>query len=321
MDRCGRFPGKGRYDYLPKDISYSNNTIRTDKNLDRLVEWANQQQLIRAAILTSSRAIPNAPLDLFSDYDVIFVARSIEPFYLDRTWLGAFGPVLALYRDPLIDEAGLTRSAYVVQYENGLKIDFNLWPVELLQCVTNSEKLPVEFDAGYQVLVDKDNLTSSLKPPTYSGYIPTPPTEAYYLELIEGFFLDTTYVAKFLWRDDMMAAKHILEYSLKQQHLRPMLEWHAEINHQWTVKPGPYGRRLKQHLHPDLWTELESTYSGVGLDENWEVLFRTIELMRRAARDVGKNLNFTYPDELDQRVVSYLLKVRQLDRNAETFAN
>jgi len=294
------------------------NTNHSDEVLEQLVEWLDQQQLIRAAILTSSRAIPNASLDLFSDYDVILVSRSIEPYYADRTWLEAFGPVLALYRDPLIDEAGLKRSAYVVQYENCLKIDFNLWPIELLQRVTNSETLPAEFDAGYQVLVDKDQLTNGLKLPTYSAYIPTPPTEAYFLELIEGFFLDTTYVAKFLWRDDMMAAKHILDHSLKQEHLRPMLEWHAEIDHDWTFKPGPYGRRLKQHVRPDLWTEVESTYTGVGLDENWEALFRTIELVRTVAREVGKNLNFSYPDELDQRVVSYLLKVRQLDRNAET---
>ena len=80
--------------------------------------------------------------------------------------------MLAVYRDPLIDENGLTRSAYVVQYENSLKIDFNLWPVELLQRVAGSDQLPAEFDAGYQVLVDKDGLTSGLKPPTYSGYSP-----------------------------------------------------------------------------------------------------------------------------------------------------
>lgn len=295
-------------------------TTHGDKILDQLVEWANQQQLIRAAILTSSRAIPHASLDLFSDYDVILVLRSIEPFYAERTWLEAFGPVLALYRDPLIDEDALTRSAYVVQYEDGLKIDFNLWPIELLHRVTNSEKLPAEFDAGYQVLVDKDQLTSGLKPPTYSAYIPTPPTEATYLELIEGFFLDTTYVAKFLWRDDMMAAKHILDHSLKQEHLRPMLEWQAEIDHGWTLKPGPYGRRLKQHLRPDLWTELESTYTGAGVNEHWEALFRTIGLMRRVASEVGEHLGFTYPEELEWRVVNYLRKVRQLDQKAETFS-
>src|SRR5688572_201906 len=288
--------------------------------IEQLISWANSQELIRAVILTSSRAIPHASLDLFSDYDVILVSRSIEPYYVDRTWLGVFGPVLAVYRDPLIDENGLTRSAYVVQYENSLKIDFNLWPVELLQRSSDLDQLPAEFDAGYQVLVDKDGATRGLKPPTYSGYIPAPPTEAHYLELLEGFFLDTMYVAKFLWRDDMMAAKHILDYSLKQNHLRPMLEWLAEIDHGWTLKPGPYGRGLKKHVRPDLWAELERTYTGAGLEENWEALFRTIELMRRVARDVGENLGFTYPAELDQRVVSYLLKVRQLDRNAETFS-
>lgn len=284
--------------------------------IEQLISWANSQELIRAVILTSSRAIPHAPLDLFSDYDVILVSRSIEPYYVDRSWLGVFGPVLAVYRDPLIDEDGFTRSAYVVQYENSLKIDFNLWPVELLKHVAGSDQLTAEFDAGYRVLVDKDSLTTGLKPPTYSGYIPAPPTEASYLELLEGFFLDTMYVAKFLWRDDMMAAKHILDYSLKQNHLRPMLEWLAEIDHGWTLKPGPYGRGLKKHVRPDLWAELERTYTGAGLEENWEALFRTIELMRRVAREVGENLGFTYPAELDQRVVTYLLKVRQLEQES-----
>lgn len=285
-----------------------------------MIHWADSQDLIRAVILTSSRAIPHGSVDLFSDYDVILAMRSIYPFHADRTWLDSFGPVLAVYRDPLIDEDGLKRSAYVVQYENGLKIDFSLWPVELLQRVTDSQQLPAEFDAGYEVLVDKDDLTTGLKEPGYSGYIPAPPTEAYYLELIEGFFLDTTYVAKFLWRDDLMAAKHILDHSLKQEHLRPMLEWHAEIDHQWTLKPGPYGRRLKQHLRSDLWTELERTYTGVGLEENWEALFRTVELMERVASEVGKHLGFRYPHELHRRVITYLQKVQRLDRNALSFS-
>ena len=295
-------------------------TTRTDDVVEKLIRWADQQDLVRAVVLTSSRAIPNAPVDLFSDYDVILSLRSIEPFHADRTWLDVFGPVLAVYRDPLINEDGLVRSAYVVQYENGLKIDFNLWPVELLERVAKRDHMIAEFDAGYQVLLDKDGLTIDLKPPTYSAYIPTPPTEVHYFELLEGFFLDTTYVAKFLWRDDVMAAKHILDHSLKQEHLRPMLEWHAEIDQQWSIKFGPYGRRLKQHLRPDWWAELEVTYTGAELEANWDALFRSIDLMRRVATEVGKHLGFTYPQELEHRAVGYLQKVKQLDRNATVFS-
>ncbi|HXV43173.1 MAG TPA: aminoglycoside 6-adenylyltransferase, partial [Anaerolineae bacterium] len=293
-------------------------TTRTDDVVENLIRWADQQDLVRAVVLTSSRAIPNAPVDLFSDYDVILSLPSIEPFHADRTWLEVFGPVLAVYRDPLIDEDGLVRSAYVVQYENGLKIDFNLWPVELLERVAKRDHIIAEFDAGYQVLLDKDGLTIDLKPPTYSAYIPTPPTEAHYFELLEGFFLDTTYVAKFLWRDDVMAAKHILDHSLKQEHLRPMLEWRVEIDHGWSVKPGSYGRGLKKWLRPDLWTELENTYTGLEPEANWTALFKTIALFRKVALEVGQQLGYAYSHDLDRRVMAYLDKVKNLDHNAKS---
>ena len=287
---------------------------KQEEVIEKLVRWGEAEFLLRAAILTSSRAIPQAHTDVFSDYDVILILTSLDSFFADRSWLDAFGSVLALYRDPLIVERGFQRSAYVTQYDNGLKIDFNLWPVELLKQIVAEPQLPSEFDAGYQVLIDKDNLTVGLKSPTYRGYIPTPPTETEYQDKLESFFLDTTYVAKFLWRDDLMAAKHILENSLKQDHLLPMFEWRMEIDHNWSLKPGPYGRGLKQRLRQDLWADLEQTYTGAELESNWAALFQTINLMRRVATEVGEAMGFHYPDELEQRVRNYLHRVRQLSK-------
>jgi aminoglycoside 6-adenylyltransferase len=288
------------------------NTLRfNDRILERLVNWGEQEILVRAMLLTSSRAIPHAHTDAFSDYDVILALRSIQPFYVDRTWLETFGSVLALYRDPIILDRGLERSAYVTQYENGLKIDFSLWPIELLKQIAREPRLPNEFDAGYQVLLDKDNLTEGLRPPTYASYIPTPPSEAEYQDKIESFFLDTTYVAKCLWRDDLIAAKHILDHSLKQEHLLPMCEWRIEIDHDWSLKLGPYGRGLKKWLRPDLWSELKETYTGAELESNWSALFQSIHLMRRIASEVGEALGYSYPDELDRRVIRYLEKVKR----------
>lgn len=287
--------------------------------IDRLVHWAEQQPLVRAMLLTSSRAIPRAAVDLLSDYDVILALQDIQPFYTDRTWLEAFGPVLVLYRDPLIYERGLARSGYVTQYEDGLKIDFSLWPVELLQLVVADPKLPEELDAGYQVLLDKDRLTAGLQPPTYAGYIPLPPTEAEYQETLEVFFLDATYVAKLLWRDDVVAAKHILDDLMKQEHLRPLLEWRMELEHQWSVKPDPYRRRLKQWLRSDLWSELERTYTRAGVEANWAALGATMELMRRVAIEVGERMGYSYPHGMEQRVLAFLQQVRHLDREAVSF--
>ncbi len=288
--------------------------------IDTLIQWAEHQPGVRAMLLTSSRAIPNAPADVFSDYDVILAVRDVQQFYEDRTWLEAFGSVLVVYRDPLEPYYGFPRSAYVTQYENGLKIDFTLWPVEILQPISAEPQLPDEFDAGYRVLLDKDHLTDGLKPPTYRAYIPTPPSEIEYRDTVEGLFQEATYVAKYLWRDELMAAKHMLDHSMKQEHLRPMLEWRLEIDHHWSVKPGLYGRWLKKWLSPDLWAELESTYTGAGLEANWEAMFRTIALFRKVAIEVGDRLGYAYPHNLDQRTVAYLQKVKNLDDKAESFS-
>jgi len=270
-------------------------------------------------LLTSSRAIPDAPVDVFSDYDVILAVLDVHPFYEDRTWLEDFGSVLVVYRDPLEPYYGIPKSAYVTQYENGLKIDFTLWPVEILRRVAADPQLPDEFDAGYRVLLDKDHVTDGLKPPTYTAYIPTPPTETEYQTVVELFFHEATYVAKHLWRDDLMAAKYNLDHGMKLDNLRIMLEWRLEIDQHWSVKPGPYGRRLKKWLSPDLWAELGSTYTGAGLEANWKAMFRTIALFRKVAIEVGDRLGYPYPHDLDRRAVAYLQKVNNLVPGAESF--
>jgi aminoglycoside 6-adenylyltransferase len=140
-----------------------------------------------------------------------------------------------------------------------------------------------------------------------------------YQAAVEVFLLEATYVAKLLWRDDVVAAKHILDHFMKQEHLLPMLEWRMEMDHQWSVKPGPYGRGLKRWLRPDLWAELESTYTGAGLEANWEAMFRTVALFRRVAIEVGDHLGYAYPQDMDRRTVAYLQWVKALDRGAESF--
>ena len=282
-----------------------------DQFMPIFLRWAEARPVVRAALLTSTLAVPGAEVDILSDFDIILILTDVRPFAENRGWLEDFGRVLALYRDPLEVNDGLLTSGNVTQYENGLKIDFTLWPVELLQKTAASPQLPPEFDAGYRVLLDKDRLTDHLQAPTYRGYIPSPPSEADYLRKIEEFFLDTGYTAKYLWRGDLMAAKTLLDYFVKDEHLRPMLEWHMEIGHQWSLKPGPHGRGLQKWLRPDLWAELGETYTGFGVGENWQALEKTIALMRKVAQEVGHHLGFAYPTGLDRRAVAYLDAVRK----------
>jgi aminoglycoside 6-adenylyltransferase len=283
--------------------------------LEKLVAWGNAQPAVRAMILTSSRARPDGPVDLLSDYDVILAVTNADRFRRDEDWLSDYGRPMVRWGDQS-ELFGLTTHLWGVLYEDCVKIDYTVWPDALLERVAAQAKLPDELDVGCRVLLDKDGRTAGWQPPSYRAHIPARPTEAEYLALVEEFWWTATYVAKSLWRNELVFARFCLDHEIKLEVMRRMLEWRMEIDHDWRVKPGVYGRGLKRLLPADIWSELASTYVGPDPEENWATLFRTTALFRRVAREVGDALGYGYPRQLDDRVSDYLSAVQQLPRDA-----
>lgn len=277
-----------------------------------LVQWAESKADIRAMLLTSTRTKPDVTVDEFSDYDVILVVTDHRQYLENDDWLEDFGRVLTVYRDPVHTEFGMEKFIRVTHYEDGTKIDYTVCPVDLLKRIAEEPELPAYLDVGYTVLVDKDKLTEQLKSPTYKAHIPVIPTEKEYQTLVEEFFSDTLYVAKHIYRDDLMPLKYCLDCMAKQNHLRRMLEWRVELDHNWSLAPGVYGKNLKKYVAPAIWSELESTYVGAGKDENWKALFTTINIFREVAIEIADHLSYAYPYSIDQRVMKYLEKIKGL---------
>jgi aminoglycoside 6-adenylyltransferase len=280
-----------------------------------LIQWAEGRDAIRAMLLTSTRAVPvpNAPVDDFSDYDVVLFVDNIHPFHEQRSWLQDFGEVLVAYWDPIYmdPDFGMEKFGNVTQYADGLKIDFTLCPLEMLRRIVQAPSLPAELDAGYRILLDKDNLTNGMKAPTYKAYIPIPPTNEVYQTMINDFFSDAPYVAKCLLRGELLPAKWCLDYDMKHVYLRPMLEWLTGLLHNWSLPTGWLGKGLKKKLPPEVWSQLEAAYAGAQIEANWEALFRTMALFRQVAMQVGKGLGYEYPLDLDRRVTAFVKGMQQ----------
>ena len=105
---------------------------------------------------------------------MIVVARDVQGLLDNISWQDVFGEVLISYWDPLDTNptTGAQRASSVINYVNGLKIDFNLWSFQRYADVTGGPHPFAEFDAGYQVIIDKDDLTANLPAATYRAYIP-----------------------------------------------------------------------------------------------------------------------------------------------------
>ncbi len=294
-------------------------TLAADPQIEKFIRWGEARADIRALILTSTRARPGFEPDRFSDYDLVIVTDHPRLYLEDDSFLGDFGPVLVMWRDPPHLQFSYERFAYITQYEDGLKVDAIVTPVDFIQAMKSLGTLPDEFDVGYAVLLDKDGLSAGLPQPTYRAHIPSPPSEIQYLHLVEEFFHEGTYVVKHLWRDDLLPAKYNLDHAMKQHCLRQMLEWWIASEQNWSWKPGAYGKGLKKIVGAELWADLESTYTGASLEENRRAFYRTVALFRKVAVSVSERLGFAYPHEMDRRCVAYFKRVEQLPPAARSW--
>jgi aminoglycoside 6-adenylyltransferase len=279
--------------------------------LGRLVVWGEAQPSVLAMILTSTRARPDGAVDVLSDFDLILVVADPERFAEDRAWESDYGEPMVRWGDQS-EVYGLTTYFRGLVYKDGTKIDYTIWPDALLERISEEPVLPDMLDVGYRVLLDKDGRASRWEPPTYRAHIPAKPTETEYRDLVEEFWWSMTYAAKSLWRDELVFNRFILEQDIRAGTLRTMLDWRIEIDHDWSLKPGWFGRGLKQLLPAQTWSELESTYVGPDSEESWDALFRLAVLFGRVAREVGELLGYDYPQTVDDQVTAYLKGVRKL---------
>lgn len=289
--------------------------MQHDEMTDRLAKWACRRDDVRAMILTSTRAIPDAPVDAYSDYDVVIIVNDVVSMAEDREWLTDFGDVLVSYWDPVHvnEQTGAVWVGSVNNYMSGLKIDFSVWSPQRYIDVTKGPDPHPEFDAGHRVLVDKDALTTGLAPATYRSYIPQSPDESTYQTLITDFLIGVPYVAKSLLRDELLPAKWVLDFDMRFNYLVPMLQWQVECDQDWSLKTGTLGKGLWKQLPADTWAEVVETFTGPDPESNWAAMFKMIDLFGRTAAKVADALGYRYPTQLVVNMAEHARGMRRGD--------
>ncbi|UCH61257.1 MAG: aminoglycoside 6-adenylyltransferase, partial [Anaerolineales bacterium] len=69
--------------------------MRSEQEMyDLIVNIARNDERIRAVILNGSRANPNAPLDFFQDFDIVYIVTELSSFKRDPEWIKCFGEIM-----------------------------------------------------------------------------------------------------------------------------------------------------------------------------------------------------------------------------------
>jgi len=197
---------------------------------------------------------------------------------------------------------------YLMQFTDGNRIDLGISPLAQLEEL-RKESLSL-------LLLDKDGIMAPCGPANESDYLPKPPTAKAFSDCCNEFWWVSPYVAKGLWRGEIIYAKYVLDHFVRDQ-LMKMITWYVGVSTQFSRNLGKFGQYLEVSLEPELWKLLQQTYADASSETTWEALFMTGQLFRRVALQVAAHFGFDYPHGDDARVTAHLSHVRVLPKNAQ----
>ena len=132
--------------------------MRTEREMTALILGvAERDSRVRAVFMNGSRANPNAPRDIFQDYDIVYVVEETASFRAQPGWVDVFGERLVMQTPDEMDHAAgqptdLARCyGYLMQFADGNRIDLRLMTLSraLEECQSDSQTI---------VLLDKDGI-------------------------------------------------------------------------------------------------------------------------------------------------------------------
>ena len=280
-----------------------------DQKLNQIIDWAEQNPDVRVILLTSSLVNPLAKVDDFSDLDIELVFEDLTPYKYNDNWLSYFGNPIAKMMDNEEAFDGFN-AIKMVLYDDFVKVDFKIYQKEKFVELINQTNLPYDWDIGYKILVDKDDLTKNLKQPTYTASLIKKPTKNEFEKLNQDFFWDVTYAVKSLARQDLFYAKFIIENNLRTEYFVPIIEYYIGLENDWKVTTNKHGRLFEKYLSPNDWQKLKLTFAGNDIQENWNSLEIMIQLFCEFSEKIALHFNYNYPEKLARDISTYFMTIR-----------
>ncbi|MEO7802004.1 MAG: aminoglycoside 6-adenylyltransferase, partial [Ginsengibacter sp.] len=183
-------------------------------------------------------------------------------------------------------------------------VDFSFHPAELLYKLAAEATLPDAYKNGYKILLDKTGLAAKFPIPDFSAYQLSAPDKKSFQNNENEFWFECYHIAKYLKRNDLWSAK-VRDKDAKA-FLLEMLQWH-HLNKQHTAfHPKLYGREMQSWLDETLWNMLCNCFSNFDEASSWRALDHMINLYRRIAKEVADTFMFTYDENLDAHMSSFI---------------
>lgn len=284
--------------------------MRTEAEMISLIkDIAFKEENIRAAYIEGSRTNPNAPKDIFQDYDIVYIVTATKPFREDKEWINNFGKILYMhYPEDNVFYPSDVENCYgwQIQFADGNRMDLHV-------CTKENALANLEL---YQILVDKDGIVPYPQETTDERYWVKEPREIEFKCTCSDFWWCLNNVAKGLWRNELPYAMDVINFVLRP-HLKRLLEWKMGIENNFSVSAGKSCKYFKKYLQEETYRQFLATYSIAEIESIWNSVFEMCDLFQSTAVELSKKQKFVYDFEQAENSLSFLHHVRKLPANAK----
>lgn len=284
--------------------------MRTEAEMTSLIkDIAFKEENIRAAYIEGSRTNPNAPKDIFQDYDIVYIVTTTKPFREDKEWINNFGKILYMhYPEDNVFYPSDVENCYgwQIQFADGNRMDLHV-------CTKENALANLEL---YQILVDKDGIVPYPQETTDERYWVKEPREIEFKCTCSDFWWCLNNVAKGLWRNELPYAMDVINFVLRP-HLKRLLEWKMGIENNFSVSAGKSCKYFKKYLQEETYRQFLATYSIAEIESIWNSVFEMCDLFQSTAVELSKKQKFVYDFEQAENSLSFLHHVRKLPANAK----
>ena len=266
-----------------------------EKELEKLIEFANRNENIRGLILQGSYVNSNAKIDVFSDLDPLFYVVDVNEWIHDLSWKSEFGEVVSEWGDAWDQQDGLKGYTRLTLFKDGFKLDFGFQDIRLAKYAND---MPL-----YKVYVDKDNVIPKPKVTDERNFYVTKPTQKEFDAELVDFFFDSSYVVKTIYREELFFQKYM--FGILHKKIYNLIRWYIGSKYNFEVNTGSMGRNFKKYLSIEEWRMLERTYCGPCVESNIRSLLTMFDLVKYLGVEVAEALDFIYPHKLNDDMLEY----------------
>lgn len=284
--------------------------------MDLILKTAQEDERVLAVYMNGSRTNPQAPRDIFQDYDIMYVVKETASFRADKNYIDRFGERLFMqYPEDTGDSPSDVENCYgwLIQFADGNRLDLHVCTVKYMQETIRQDRL-------CRILLDKEGILPQIPEASDEDFWIRRPSQKKFADTCNEFWWCLDNVAKGMWRREYSYVQDNLNFYIRPMLLR-LLEWKAGAAFDFKVSGGKSGKYLHRFLPEELWESYLSTYSSCREEELWEAVFKMCRLFRRLEEELAENFAYPFAAEESDNCMAYLKHVRELPRDADEIYN